>query len=457
MAHDRPNILFIPVDDLRPQLGCYGMSQMVTPHIDRLAEQGVVFTQAYCQVPVCGASRASLLTGMRPTRERFLDYMARVDDDLPGCLTLPEHFRRHGYLTLSNGKVFHHCDDTAERSWSAPPWHPGNDPGERWQNYALESNRKREPGSARRGPPVECAEVPDNTYYDGQIADHAVADLHRLAAENRPFFLAAGLIKPHLPFNAPKRYWDYYRRDAIQPADNPLPPLDAPSEALHNWGELRHYAGIPEEGPMSDEQACELIHGYQAATSFADAQVGRLLDTLDELHLSERTLVVLWGDHGWQLGEHGLWCKHCNFDTSLHAPLIVRAPGMSCGERCDALVEFVDLFPTLCNVAGLPSPEHLQGDCFASLLNASGGTSKPAAFSRWYAGESVRSGRYLYTEWSDDSGQPTARMLYDHQTDAAENRNLAENPENASQIERLSALLKANRSRAESVPDLTVG
>lgn len=451
MHVDRPNVLFIPVDDLRPQLGCYGRTRMVTPHIDRLASEGVLFTNAYCQVPVCGASRASLLTGLRPTGRRFLDFAARADDDAPGCLTLPEHFRKHRYVTLSDGKVFHHRNDTAERSWSAAPWHPGNDPGERWRNYVLAENLNRDASDGRRGPPVECADVADTAYYDGRIAEHAVADLYRLAAAGEPFFLAAGFLKPHLPFNAPKRYWDLYRRADITPADNPYRPLHAPNQALHNWGELRHYAGIPAEGPLTDEQACELIHGYQAATSFTDAQVGRLLDTLDALKLRERTVVVLWGDHGWQLGEHGLWCKHCTFDTSLHAPLIVRAPGRAgAGRRCDALVEFVDLYPTLCDLAGLPLPDHLQGESFSPLLETPDGPSKPAAFSRYHSAEAVKTATHLYTEWTDREGRRTARMLYDHRTDRLENVNVAEAPQHAALVAGLSARLAEHRTRAEA-------
>jgi len=445
MPTERPNVLFIPVDDLRPQLGCYGQSQMVPPHIDRLAEEGVVFTRAYCQVPVCGATRASLLSGVRPTRDRFLTYMTWVDQDLPGCRTLPQHFREHGYTCLADGKVFHHATDTAERSWSAPPWHPRNDPHEHWRNYLLEENRKTDADDEHRGPPVECADVLDNAYYDGRIADRAIADLHKLAEAEQPFFLAAGFLKPHLPFNAPKHYWDYYRRSNITPADNPFRPRNAPEQALHNWGELRSYAGIPREGPVSEEQACELIHGYYAATSYVDAQVGRLLAELDRLGLRERTIVVLWGDHGWQLGEHGLWCKHCNFNTSLNAPLVVSAPGMGHGKPCDGLVEFLDVFPSLCDLAGLPVPDTCEGASFVGQLDDPGSPGKEAAFSRYFGGESVRTDRCLYTEWRDEEGRRTARMLYDHSVDAAENENISELPGNAALVDRLSRMLPVTR------------
>lgn len=436
--HRKPNILFIPIDDLRPELCCYGRTHVVSPNIDRLAQQGVVFTQAYCQVPVCGATRASLLTGVRPLRDRFVTYRTRVDEDLPGALTLPEHFRAHGYHTVSVGKVFHWRDDTAERSWSMPAWHPRIE--RFWQNYQDPDNQKIADARAGRGPAFESADVPDNAYFDGQIADRAIERLHDLAAADKPFFLAAGFVKPHLPFNAPKRYWDYYRRDDIALADNMYRPDAAPDVAMHDWGELRSYDGIPKEGPLDDETARALRHGYFAATSYTDAQVGRLLDELDRLGLADNTIVVLWGDHGWQLGEHSLWCKHCNFNTSLNAPLVVRVPGLG-EEQSRALVEFVDVYPTLCELAGLPQPDHLEGSSFVPLLNDPGRAWKTGVFSRYFSGDSIRTERHLYTEWTNDEGTLTARMLYDHELDPAENCNIAERPEHAALVAGLSRQL----------------
>jgi arylsulfatase A-like enzyme len=419
--------LFIPIDDLRPQLACYGRRQMISPHIDGLAEEGVLFSRAYCQVPVCGASRASLLTGVRPTRDRFLTYYTMTDRDLPGALTLPQHFRNHGYVTLSDGKVFHHAADTAERSWSEPPWRARIGP---WRNYLLKANQdmaaQEEDG---RGPPYECADVPDGAYLDGMIAERAIEDLSRLKAAGSPFFLAVGFVKPHLPFNAPKRCWDYYSRSRIQLADNPFPPDQAPSQALHDWKELRDYFDMPKEGPMPDEMALNLIHGYYAATSYVDAQVGRVLGALEDLGLKQNTVVVLWGDHGWQLGEHGLWSKFANFNTSLNAPLIIRAPGLSAGRTSRALVEFIDIYPTLCELAGISLPDHLEGTSLVPLLNDPAGRTKDAAFSRYLEADSIRTDRFLYTEWTDDNGRVAARMLYDHDIDPDENRNIAETPE----------------------------
>ena len=435
----KPNVLFIPIDDLRPQLNCYGRTQMVTPHIDELAGEGVIFQNAYCQVPVCGATRASLLTGVRPTRDRFVGYDAWVDKDLPGALTLPEHFRKHGYTTISNGKVFHHRPDTADRSWSERPWYPNT--GGNWRNYFLPENRAVAEENNGRGPAFECTDVPDNAYIDGQTTDRTIEDLRRLKDAGEPFFLAAGFVKPHLPFNAPKKYWDLYNHADIELADNPFRPSDAPDAAIHNWGELRQYFHIPAKGPLSDEMARDLVHGYYAATSYTDAQVGRLLSELDRLGLRDNTIVALWGDHGWQLGEHSLWCKHCNFNTSLNAPLIVSAPDFTGDKRASVLVEFADIYPSLCELAGLPLPDHLEGASFVPLMENPDQRWKKAVFSRFIAGDSIRTERYLYTEWTGKTGSRYARMLYDHQTDPNENVNISENPENEALVWRLSKML----------------
>jgi arylsulfatase A-like enzyme len=440
----RPNILFIPVDDLRPQLGCFGQAQMVTPNIDRLAEHGVAFTQAYCQVPVCGATRASLLTGIRPARTRFVDFATWADQDAPGARTLPQHFREHGYTTSAIGKVFHHAPDTAERSWTRPPWLPTSTAS--WRNYVLSENAAHD-AEGRRGPPVECADVPDSAYFDGQIADEAIRQLHAFKDSGERFFLAAGFMKPHLPFNAPRKYWDYYRRDRIDVARNPFAPEGAPASALHSWGELRSYLGVPSQGPLSEAQSRELVHGYYAATSYMDAQVGRVLDALDRLGLADNTVVVLWGDHGWQLGEHGLWCKHCNFDTSLRAPLVIRAPDAAAGRASTSLVEFCDVYPTLCDLAGLPLPDHLDGRSIADVVADPARPGKDAVFARFHAGDSIRTATHLYTEWTDDIGGVTARMLYDHRTDPDENHNIAESPSNAALVMDLHVGLRGATSR----------
>jgi iduronate 2-sulfatase len=439
------SVLFIAVDDLRPQLSCYGHRQMISPNIDRLAAEGALFKRSFCQVPVCGASRASLMTGIRPNRNRFLYYYTRADEDTPKAVTLPDYFKAHGYRTISNGKIFHHIDDDLD-GWSEDPWRYSDEHKylipENAEIHERNQDRTGKKGPNSRGPAFENANVPDEQYPDYQLTDKSIADLQRLKTMDKPFFLSVGFVRPHLPFNAPKKYWDFYKREEIDLADNPFRPKGAPDIAMHNWAELRAYHNIPVEGPVSDEMARDLIHGYYAASSFVDAQIGRLLDDLDRLDLRKNTIVILWGDHGWQLGEHGLWCKHCNFETSLHSPLIISAPGFKGDKVCNALTEFVDIYPSLCELTGLPLPDHLQGTSFVPLMKNPDRTWKKAAFSRWQTGDSIRTDRYRYTEWTDDEGKRVTRMLYDHKVDPMENVNISEQPENQELVERLSKMIK---------------
>jgi iduronate 2-sulfatase len=428
----KPNVLFIAVDDLRPQLGCYGRQQMHSPNIDRLAAGGFRFRRAYCNVPVCGASRASLMTGIRPARNRFVGYSTWAEKDAPGVTGLHAHFRGHGYHTVSLGKVFHHAADMAP-GWCEKPWLPENT----WTGYLLPESHaawKRNQQTTKRGralgPPVEAADVADDAYADGRLADRAVADLARLSRQHQPFFLAVGFFKPHLPFLAPKKYWDLYPEDQIKLPENYYRPKDAPDAAIHNWGELRAYAGVPNKGPLSDAMARDLIRGYYACVSYTDAQIGKLLDELDRRGLAENTIVILWGDHGWNLGEHTLWCKHCCFETSMHVPLLVRAPGFTDGKSTDALVEYVDIYPSLCELAGLPLPDHLDGRSFVPLMHDPELAWKEAAIGRFYSGDTIRTDRHRFTEYTDNQGRFVARMLYDHHADPNENVNLSEQPEN---------------------------
>ncbi len=434
---NKPNVLFIAVDDLRPQLGCYGHKQMISPNIDRLAADGVTFTRAYCQVPVCGASRASLLTGVRPTRDRFVGYDTWAEKDLPGALSVAEHFKNNGYHTISNGKIFHHARDCHD-SWSEAAWRPRG----AWRDYQLDENKEIASQSPKHaGPPYEAADVADNAYYDGKVADKGISDLRRLKKMDKPFFLALGFFKPHLPFNAPQKYWDMYKRDEIDMADNPFRPKGAPDAAMHNWGELRAYHGIPRKGRLSDDLARTLVHGYYACVSYTDAQIGRVMAELDRLGLRDNTVVILWGDHGWNLREHGLWCKHCNFETSLHSPLILAGRGIRSGVRTKALTEYLDIYPSLCELCDIPIPGHAEGKSFVPLLKDPNRPWKKAAFSRFFNGDSVRTDRYLYTEWRGKTGDRYARMLYDHWHDPKENVNIAEKPENAELVWRLSNMI----------------
>ncbi|QDU38036.1 Arylsulfatase [Maioricimonas rarisocia] len=444
---DRPNVLFIAVDDLRPQLRCYGEPQMVSPNIDRLAASGVLFERAYCMVPTCGASRASLMTGLRPSPRRFVNYLTRAEKDAPGITTMNTHFRTNGYETASIGKVFHHSDDSAS-GWSTPAWRPRTSISYHVpENQTLHRQRRQEKRRRGRGPAFEAADAPDSVYPDGRVAAQAIAELKRLSEEESPFFLAVGFFKPHLPFVCPQKYWDLYDRDAIRLPETYHRPQGAPDVALHTSGELRAYAGIPAKGPVSDETAINLIHGYYACVSFTDAQVGKLLDTLDELGLAEDTIVVLWGDHGWNLGEHELWCKHSCFETSMRIPLIVRAPGIAGGGRTEALTETIDLYPTLCELAGLPLPEHLQGESLVARLKNPAGNWEDTAVGRYKTGDTIRNDRYRFSEYLDRNGKRQGRMLYDHETDPGEDTNIVRQTDAAETVESLTEQLHSIKGR----------
>ncbi len=440
----KPNILFIAVDDLRPELGCYGKQHIRSPNIDRLASHGTLFERAYCMVPTCGASRASLMTGLRPTRDRFVSYDANAENEAPRIATLNTHFKNNDYHTVSNGKVFHQLDDSAA-GWSEKPWMP-SDIG---IGYRLETNRDlARKAKPKRGPPFESADDPESEYPDAKIATKAIKDLQRLKDRDKPFFLAVGFLKPHLPFVAPKKYWDLYERDSIQLPPNYHAPKDTPRESIHRWGELRHYATVPQKGPVSDEMARDLIHGYYACVSFTDAQVGRLLDELDRLELAENTIVVLWGDHGWNLGEHTLWCKHSCFETSMHAPLILRAPSVTIGnQRVRSLTEFIDIYPSLCELAELPLPDHLEGQSFVPQLQNPSLPGKGTAIGRFKQGDTIRTDHFRFTQYSNDQGQQTGRMLYDHQSDPGENVNIAEQAKQSNRVKHLTTQLHDGKGK----------
>jgi arylsulfatase A-like enzyme len=443
--HGQPNVLFIAIDDLRPELGVYGRSLLKTPAIDKLASAGVTFANAYSNVPVCGASRASLMAGLHPTRDRFVGVDARIDVDAPGIPTLPAFFKANGYTTISLGKIIHGRKDAAS-SWSENPWHPRDDAKrgyDSFRDYQLTENITLDLDADQQPPAYEAADVADDAYFDGKIANRAIENLGSLQKEGKPFFLAVGFVKPHLPFNAPQKYWDRYPAETISLTDNPLFPATAPSEARHSWGELRKYAEIPDKKlPVPDEVALKLIRGYYAATSYADAQVGRVLAELENLGLADDTIVVLWGDHGWSLGEHGLWAKHSTFNVANQIPLIVRAPGIQQGEIAQGLVESVDIYPSLVELAGLPLPGHLQGNSFKPILMDTGVTTNEAVYPRWKNGDSIRTSRYYYTEWRNQQGKVTARMLYDHLNDPDERTNVAGQPDYAEVVKDLSSRLE---------------
>ena len=438
----RPNILFLAVDDLRPELDSYGARQMVTPHFDRLAGRGVRFDRAYCNIAVCGASRASLMKGLRPTPSRFTKYHTRADEDAPQVPSLPMVFKQHGYHTQSNGKVYHHVTDDPQ-AWSEPSWVPET-PSIWW---ALPENRALATGKDR-GPAYEAADAPDEIYPDHQICDKTLADLRRLAEQNQPFFLACGFYRPHLPFSVPQKYWDLYPPDQIELPDNMFFPHNLPAAFQYDWGELRAYHGIPKQGPVSEETARQLIRGYYASVSFVDAQLGRLLDALEELGVADNTVIVLWGDHGFQLGEHGFWCKHTNFEIASRTPLMIAAPGIEGGRVSRRLVEFIDIYPTLCDLAGLPQPDHLQGKSMLPLLLDADAEHKQAVYTRHGGGDAVRTDRWRYKEMRSRGGlgDLLGVGLFDLENDPDENQNVAEDPAHADVRQTLKAMLDATQA-----------
>ncbi|MHB8897305.1 MAG: sulfatase-like hydrolase/transferase [Thermoguttaceae bacterium] len=451
---DRPNVLLICVDDLKPLLGCYGAPLVKSPHIDRLAARGVLFELAYCNQAVCAPSRNSLMTGLRPQTIGIYDLPTNFRKAVPDAVTVAQYFKQHGYRTEAMGKIMHvgHGNFEDAASWTVPHWKPGGG------MYALAANLegvKRTFAKAKaeavpdskmaslpKGASAECADVPDNAYGDGMIADEAIRRLEAAKGKpGEPWFMGVGFLKPHLPFCAPTKYWALYDPAAFSLPALTTPPAGAPEFAPTTWGELRAYRDIPRIGPLDEANTLHLIHGYHAAVSFMDAQVGRVLDALDQNGFATNTIIVLWGDHGWHLGDHGMWCKHTNYEQAARIPLIVTAPGALAATKTAALAETVDIYPTLCELAGLPVPPGLDGASFAPALRSPAATTKDAVFHVYPRGQlmgrAVRTSRYRLVEWKQ-IGEPDATAvleLYDYQTDPDETKNLAaDRPEVVAQL-----------------------
>ncbi len=433
----RPNILFIAVDDLRPELGCYGSAQARTPHIDKLASQAMRFDRAYCQVAVCGASRASLMTSILPTARRFLNAETRADQDVPDATTLPQVFKDAGYVTQSNGKIFHSREDSAEKSWSEPAWTPKNPKA---PTLGLDPATNQKLSAKKRGRIFEFPDVPDDAYPDGKTAVKTIADLRRFKQDGKPFFLACGFTKPHMPFYAPKRYWDLYQREKIEVASNRSRPANAP-DTLKGSGEFRSYH-LADFDENSDDFHRMMRHGYLACTSYTDKLVGDVLAELEHLSLAENTIVVLWGDHGWHLGEHNFWGKHNTMHLSTRVPLILKVPGKKPGNTC-SLVETSDIFPTLCTIAGMDIPKAVQGRDFSKLLTDSQTPFRDAVYNRFGKGDAIITENFTYTSYGKE------HMLYDLKNDPEENTNLADRPEHAATVEKMKSLLKQRQQEAE--------
>jgi len=416
-ASKKKNILFIMVDDLRPELNIYGENKISSPHIDALAKSGVVFNRAYSNVPVCGASRASLLTGIRPTSKRFLRYNASIKKEAPNELNLVKHLKNEGYTTISNNKITHLKYDIEE--WDEE-WYPSS---KKWRNYITEENILLE-SNGKHGYAYESPDVDDDAYNDGETANKSIQDLKNLKATGKPFFLAVGFVKPHLPFNAPKKYWDLYDFNKIELPKNNQFQANVPSRARHLWGELRYYKDIPKKGQVANEMAKKLIHGYYASVSYVDAQVGKLIKGLDDLGMRENTTIILVGDHGWSLMEHGLWVKHSNFEVALQVPLIISDSDIQKNKKTNSIAELVDLYPSICDLANISKPAHLEGNSLTNALKNPSKVFKNKAYARYQKGETLIADNFFYTEWQIND-KTIAKMLYDHNTDPDENRNLA--------------------------------
>lgn len=439
-AADRLNVLFIAADDLRNDLGCYGHSLVKAPNLDRLAKRGLVFDRAYCQQAVCNPSRASLMTGRRQDSLRIWDLPTHFRETTPDAVTLPQHFKNNGYFTQDIGKMFHnwlHKIEGDPDSWSVPAvMHFAN----HGQDKAEIGEDDLPPNSAK-DPKCECRDVPDEAYFDGRVAALAVKALSDLKEKAQPFFLAVGFWKPHSPFNAPKRYWDLYRRDEIPMPANPEWPDATPRIA---WHDSREILGMgPKARKLTDDAIREMRHGYLANISYLDAQVGKVLDELDRLQLTDKTLIVFWADHGYHLGEHTLFAKTSNFELDARVPLIIAQPGSkTAGQRSESLAELMDLYPTLSELCHLPKPAKADGVSLAPVLEDASVKARkvaltqhprPAYYDRepskipTHMGYSIRTANYRYTEWRDwETGKTIATELYDHRNDPDETRNVAQ-------------------------------
>lgn len=469
MSAQKTNVVFIIVDDLKPLIHTFGASQMITPNFDAFADESVVFTNAHAQQAVCAPSRVSFMTGMRPDYTQILDLKTRMRDKVPNSLTIPEYFKKNGYQTAGLGKVLHGAKNNDPQSWSIPfinekdlPYNKSMELPADFQYHNAKSKKlynelmsKKKKGTkmnvrqqlAKAGgrPSIESEDVPDDAYADGAIALKSIELMQGFQDKNQPFFLTVGFKKPHLPFVAPKKYWDLYDRKKIQLAEFQEHAEGSPAYAYHTFGELKAYSDIPEnlddQGRVMEKKQAELIHGYYASVSYVDAQLGLILSFLKTSGLKENTLVVLIGDHGWHLGDHGLWNKHSNFEQATRTPLIVMSPKGLKGVKNGSPTELIDVFPTICEIAKLPTPTHLQGKSLVPIVDGSKTKVKDMALSQFpryeKMGYALRTSRYRYIEWrkgnykkSKDyiNGPVEAVELYDYSQDPQETKNFANDP-----------------------------
>ena len=460
LSAGKPNVLLLLVDDLKPAMGCYGDDVAHTPNMDRLAARGMRFDLAYCNQAVCAPSRFTLMLGSHSTSTGLYGLGNHLRKTLPDAVTIPQHFARHGYRTESLGKIFHigHGNLGDPESFGVPHFHDkvieyldpaSTDGGKLTREEALFTNQKLgQIRSLPRGAAFEAPVVKDLDYADGRVAAEAIRRLEaarkRREGQGAPFFIAAGFVRPHLPFSAPKRYWDLF-----DPAKLPMPefedsPKDAPGVALKRGGEIAAYKPVPTSGAFSESLKRELIHGYYASTAYVDAQIGKVLDALDRLKLTDNTIVVLWGDHGWHLGDLGIWTKHTNFEQANRIPIIIAAPGVTQpGSSTRQLTESVDLYPTLAELAGLPAPagpQSIDGISLVSVLKDAAARVRDHAYHaypRGKLGRAIRTERYRLVQWRSlrNASHSVEYELYDYAQDSLERRNLArEKPEILKQL-----------------------
>jgi iduronate 2-sulfatase len=461
----KPNVLLILVDDLKPLTGSYGDPLAQTPHLDRLAARGVQFDLFYCNQAVCAPSRFNLMLGSRSTSTGLYGLGNNLRQVLPDAVTLPQHFARHGYRTESLGKVFHvgHGNLGDPDSFSVPHFKdkvieyalPESTGGKLTREEAYFENIQTGVPNKQlpRGAAWEAPALPDETYADGRVAREAVNRLRAAKARSAPFFMAVGFARPHLPFTVPKKYWDLYDPEKFQLAQHTTAPAGAPAYAVKGIGELNQYEPVPVSPPVSPELQRKLIHGYYASTSYMDAQLGLVLAELDRLGLAATTLVVFWGDNGFSFGTHGDWTKHTNYEEANHVPLIFAGPGITAGARTKALAETVDLYPTLCALAGLPAPagpQPIDGVSQVPVLRDPATQVKDHVYHAFprtrpgkgeWLGRAIRTERYRFVEWKSVRNPTEAAdlELYDYATDPGETVNVAtQQPE---VVARLRALL----------------
>ncbi|MEL6106846.1 MAG: sulfatase [Planctomycetota bacterium] len=469
-----PNILWIMADDLRPQLGCYGDKTVRTPHLDTLAERSLRFDRAYVQSAVCSPSRNSMLSGLRPNTTGLLGFGKRVRSVVPDIVTLPQHFKENGYHALGFGKIFHIYDESMlgseddPESWSEPLWLPTvpvwGPRQNKLRNRLIAEARAAgktfsHPHDWPRAETWDDSDLPDDQMQDGQTTKMAVEFLHSRRDHSEPFFLAVGYLRPHLPFNAPRRYWDLYAAGSMTlPTHRQIPLSGFPFTI--NRGFVSNYHKMPASDAIDDAFRRRYIQAYYACISYVDACVGRLMTALDQSGHLENTVIVFLGDHGYQMGEYDSWGhKHANFEISTRAPLLISKPSMSrAGEGTLEIVEFLDLYPTLCELADLEHPKHLEGQSFAGLLDKESPQKGYAcseirrrAKNKRVTGHSVRTSQFRFTRWKDMHGNLVARELYDHRSDdrfklsepgLLETRNVIHDESFAATIQQLETILE---------------